>query len=218
MDGSLFLVDRGFTKTQVGDTGLTVSDYAAADGKAVFDLRRALRPLDLADSAQAQRLLGTYAIEALNDQNDVTRVYWLCGKIGVNSTTIEKVKQSLETVEPQRSYTILFVKFGENCTVTPPARKDLASIPAFVEFFESRELLYNIKENELQSKFTVLLPREVLEIKVMYGASDDQLPKLTWEDPMRRYYGLKVGQIVRCKRLAENGVDPIYRIVEKAAE
>lgn len=188
------------------------------EGRGVYDMRRALRPLDLADSAQAQRLLNAYMIEAENDEGDITRVYWLTGKIGVNSSTTDKVKLSLENTDPQRTYTLIFIKFGENCTVTPPARKDLASLPAVVEFFEGRELLVNIKRSELQSKMTILLPREAEEIKSMYGAGDEQFPKLSWNDPIRRYYGLQVGQIILCKRFAENGVDPIYRIVEKPTE
>lgn len=181
-------------------------------------MRRALRPLDLADSAQAQRLLNAYMIEAENPGGDITRVYWLTGKVGVNSVTTDKVKLFLENSESQRTYTLIFIKFGENCTVTAPARKDLLSLSAIVEFFESRELLVNIRRSELQSKMTVLLPREAEEIKSMYGASDEQFPKLSWNDPIRRYYGLQVGQIILCKRLAENGVDPIYRIVEPPVE
>ena len=96
-----------------------------------YDLRRSLRPLDLADPNYAQRLLNIYSVEAVNNQGDVTRVYWFCGKIGVNSVTVEKVKATMSDMDELRKYTIIFIKFGDNCTVTPPARKDLGKPKKF---------------------------------------------------------------------------------------
>jgi DNA-directed RNA polymerase subunit H (RpoH/RPB5) len=181
-------------------------------------MRRALRPLDLADTYQAQRLLNSFMIEAINEQNDITRVYWLAGQVGVKSSATDKARTWLENIEPEKTYTAIFVKFGYNCVLTPPARKDLILLPAIVEFFDSNELLVNMKLNELQPKMSVLLPKEAEEVKDMYGANDEQFPKLSWDDPIRRYFGAQIGQIIRFKRLAENGVDPMYRIVEKKKE
>jgi DNA-directed RNA polymerase subunit H (RpoH/RPB5) len=195
-------------------------------------IRKTLRSLDLADANYAQALLNSHIIEATNnaspESSDDVKVYWLCGKIGVNSPTLEKVREALANQTPTtdddgkdkgeadgvavgvgNTNTIIFVTF-EGASVSAPAKNSLSNIPATIEFFDSCELQCNITEHELQPKFKMLTQSEAENIKHIYGARNEQIPKLLWTDPIRRYFGLRRGQMLQCKRIAENGIDPMY--------
>lgn len=173
----------------------------------------------MADSVIAQRLLNRYSFTVEKDCSRRLSVYWLCGKIGVNSETLQMVQKRLseQEYETELPQTLLFVKF-ENCSVSSPARKDLATIDATIEFFDSTELLFNLSRHEIQPKFQVLTDSEAEEVKKKYGASGDKFPKLRWDDFIRRYYGMEVDQILKIKRYAENGREISYRVVLKAVE
>lgn len=179
-------------------------------------VRRTLRPLDLADSVIAQRLLNQYSFTVENNYTRRLSVYWLCGKIGVNSETLQMVrkKMSEEDYKIPLPHTLLFVKF-ENCSVSSPAKKDLSTIDSTIEFFDSAELLFNLTRHKIQPKFQVLSSSEAEEVKRKYGASGDKFPKLRWDDIIRRYYGMEVDQILKIKRYAENGREISYRVVLK---
>lgn len=179
------------------------------------EIERTLRPLDLADSVKAQRIMNSYSFTVTNAFDEELSVYWLCGKIGKNSETLDRVRQKLS--QKERPHTLLFVKF-ENCTISAPAKKDLATIPATIEYFDSAEILFNLTKHESQPKFKVLTQAEAEEVKRKYGASGDKFPKMRWDDPIRRYYGMNVDDIIQIKRFSENGREISYRVVLKAVE
>lgn len=184
-------------------------------------IRRNLRELDLANSYASQRLLNQYVMEGTHKfTQDKIKVYWLCGKIGVNSDTLDSIKNDIEKLLeiPQTSrLSIIFVTF-EGANISAPAKKQIALLSASLEFFDSSELQVNLTRHELQPKFKLLNDMESKAIKDMYGVNDDQLPKYLWNDPIRRYFGAEVGQIVECKRYCESGISKVYRIVERSTD
>lgn len=176
-----------------------------------IQVRDRLRALDLADAYHAQVLLNDdeFAIEGVHTvSGDHVKVYWLCGKIGVNSPTLEKVKTAMleASASSKTTNTVIFVAF-EGASVSAPAKKEASTIPATIEYFDSYEIQQNITTHELQPKFKLLTDQEASRVKHMYGAKDEQLPKMLMDDPIRRYFGAKKGQVFQCKRLAENGTE-----------
>jgi hypothetical protein len=169
---------------------LTDRGYKLINQFHVENVRERLRALDLADSHQAQILLNNdeFAIEGTHVKTkDNVKVYWLCGKIGVNSPTLEKVKTALLEASSSSSttHTVIFVAF-EGASVSAPAKKDVATIPATIElspkcianenhyltigsrYFDSSEIQQNITRHELQPKFKLLTDIEASNVKRMY--------------------------------------------------
>lgn len=203
-----------------------------------------LQGLDLADTDRSQQLMNQFDMVVECKRDDTTvHVFFLCGKIGVKTESMLKVKalfpeasadESLgdeevvddtqieefaELAEAQKGTmtgkppdTIILVQV-ENCTITPPARKVAAKIPAIIEIFDHNDLKRNITKHRLQPKFSLLSQSEADDLKQKYCVKNDQIPHMRWEDPIRRYYGLRVDQIVRILRLADGGKELSYRIV-----
>jgi DNA-directed RNA polymerase I, II, and III subunit RPABC1 len=201
-----------------------------------------LRFLDLADTERSQQLMSQFDLAIRRPDDTMIRVFWLCGKVGVKTESIINIQklyttiqddlisgdfedaddeQAAELVEAQKGQaalagkspdTIILIQV-ENCTITPPARKVAAKIPAIIEIFDCEFLMTNKTKNRYQPKYTLLSQTEAEDVKRKYCASDSQLPKLGWEDPMRRYFGLRVSQIVRIIRMSDAGKEVYYRIV-----
>lgn len=121
--------------------------------------------------------------------------YWLCGKIGVNSPTLEKVKTAMleASASSKTTNTVIFVAF-EGASVSAPAKKEASSIPATIEYvsekrtprfnggtrdhpkskclliryFDSHEIQQNITTHELQPKFTLLTDQQAYTVKHAY--------------------------------------------------
>lgn len=119
--------------------------------------------------------------------------YWLCGKIGVNSPTLEKVKTAMleASASSKTTNTVIFVAF-EGASVSAPAKKEASSIPATIEYvcenglprfnggtrkpnltsliryFDSHEIQQNITTHELQPKFTLLTDQQAYTVKQAY--------------------------------------------------
>lgn len=201
-----------------------------------------LRFLDLADAEKSQTLMDQFemCVKSKHNETSQIRVFWLCGKIGVNSESITKIQKLFpslaeeddnvdENVDEEEAVqlaqankgtnvenppdTIILIQV-ENCTITPPAKKIAAKIPAIVEIFDSQDLTRNVTKHRLQPKFVVLSQAETEDLKRKYCASNAQLPKMKWDDPVRRYFGLRVNQVIRCVRMADGGKDIYHRIVE----
>ena len=136
----------GFTETPVDkfcrcantlEQMLNDRGYKLANQLDHVNVRERLRALDLADSYQAQILLNNdeFAIEGIHAvSGDNVKVYWLCGKIGVNSPTLEKVKTTMleASASSSTTNTVIFVAF-EGASVSAPAKKDVSTIPATIE-------------------------------------------------------------------------------------
>lgn len=181
--------------------------------------------LDMADSERSQALMNQYELKATRETDDsFLIVKYLCGKVGVKTDSMQKVKDLFPALRDKESAikhkvvekqpdVVMLVQL-EGCNITAPAQKECAKFPAVVEVFNYKQLLRNITKHEYQPKFRVMSELEKEEVKRKYICSDDQLPKMLWEDPIRQYFGLKEGQMISCTRLADVGKEPYYRIVQ----
>lgn len=75
------------------------------------DAREKLRSLDLADPLNAQLMLNSHLIEGVQPTGDDIKVYWLCGKVGVNSPTFKTVRTTIADSSSNVSHVVLFVTF-----------------------------------------------------------------------------------------------------------
>ncbi|KAJ2552616.1 DNA-directed RNA polymerases II 24 kDa polypeptide (RNA polymerase II subunit 5) [Coemansia sp. RSA 1933] len=125
-------------------------------------------------------------------------------------------------VKPIREYITRMAKESvNNCiiiyrkTMTSRANTAIATISGKcrVEKFEESNLLVNITEHELVPQHKVLNDEQKKEILRRYRLRETQLPRISSEDPVARYYGMTRGQVVQIIRASETaGRYVTYRI------
>lgn len=85
--------------------------------------------------------------------------------------------------------------------------------------FHADTLLYDIWEHAAVPKHTLLTNDERESLLATFKCTEDQLPRMMREDPMARYMGLRVGDVVRIERPSVTvGMDIYYRIVVEPEE
>lgn len=101
--------------------------------------------------------------------------------------------------------------------LTSPANAQLRELETqgtFLSAFGENELLFDIYEHEKVPRHVLVSAEEKAELLRQYKLSERQLPELQRHDPMARYLGLAVGDVVRIHRVSPTvGHDVYYRIV-----
>ena len=104
--------------------------------------------------------------------------------------------------------------------LTPFAKTAIAELandperPLVVEFFNQNELLIDITEHELVPEHYVLNKEEKMNLLKRYKLEETQLPRMQTGDPVARYFGLGIGDVVKIIRPSETaGRYVTYRIV-----
>ena len=69
-----------------------------------------------------------------------------------------------------------------------------------VQFFSIAELLNNVSQHALQPAFRRLATAETVAILDKFSTTKAQLPKLRWQDPIRRYYDYAKEDLIEIKR------------------
>lgn len=83
-----------------------------------------------------------------------------------------------------------------------------------IEFFTYNELVINITKHVLQPKFVVCSKKTKDKLLEQYAITGNQLPKMSPQDPIARYYGARAGKLFKIERKSENaGSYLTYRIV-----
>ena len=128
-------------------------------------------------------------------------------KVGVKT-----IKQYCEMMkEASVSHAILVVKQG----VTPFAKTALQEMAStyLIAHFRDAELLVDVTEHRLVPAHALLSPEDRQALLDRYKLRAEQLPRIQRTDPVARYYGLKVGDVVKIVRPSETaGRYVTYRV------
>ena len=128
-------------------------------------------------------------------------------KVGVKT-----IKQYCEMMkEASVSHALLVVKQG----VTPFAKTALQEMAStyLIEHFRDAELLVDVTEHRLVPAHALLSPEDRQALLDRYKLRAEQLPRIQRTDPVARYYGLKVGDVVKIVRPSETaGRYVTYRV------
>ena len=118
-------------------------------------------------------------------------------KVGVKT-----IKQYCEMMKEARvRHAILVVQQG----VTPFAKTALQEMAStyLIEHFRDAELLVDVTEHRLVPAHALLSPEDRQALLDRYKLRAEQLPRIQRTDPVARYYGLKVGDVVKIVRPSE---------------
>ena len=87
---------------------------------------------------------------------------------------------------------------------TSIARRELDQLqPCRIEIFSQDELVVNITEHNLVPKHILLSQEQKIELLKKYRVKEFQLPRISVEDPIAKYFGVKKGQILKIIRASE---------------
>jgi len=87
-----------------------------------------------------------------------------------------------------------------NTSLTKDAYTDLKGIFDNMEFFLLEELVYDPTEHFLCPEFTLLTDEEAKKFLERNNLTYEDLPIISENDPISRYYGAKAGNIFKIKR------------------
>ena len=100
--------------------------------------------------------------------------------------------------------------------LTPSAKqavKEMTMHGYRMEYFRDPELLVDITEHKLVPEHVVLSPQQKQELLDKYRLKPTQLPRIQISDPVARYFGLQLHQVVKIVRPSETAGRYItYRI------
>lgn len=83
-----------------------------------------------------------------------------------------------------------------------------------IEIFKLSDLLFNPTKHSLVPKHSRISLEEQKEVLEFYKAEKKDLPKISVNDPIAKYYGMKVGEICKIERYSETtGFSNFYRHV-----
>jgi DNA-directed RNA polymerase I, II, and III subunit RPABC1 len=151
-----------------------------------------------------------------DDETNKIIVFFPADKLGIKT-----VKEYVEIMQGSCIYRAIIVTQNQ---ITAQARKALeqCAIPLSnssehilqFERFQEAELQINITKHVLVPKHEVLSDYEKQEVINKYRLQLSQFPRILKDDPISRYYGMTVGQLVRITRPSETaGRYVTYRVV-----
>jgi DNA-directed RNA polymerase I, II, and III subunit RPABC1 len=109
-------------------------------------------------------------------------------------------------------HVILLLKEKENSAVTKELSKEIYKN---VEVFLKKNMMFNITHHEYVPKHSILSKDEEKDLLEKYNlTTTKKLPKISKDDPVAKYYGMKTNQICKIIRKSpEVGTYIYYRLV-----
>lgn len=115
--------------------------------------------------------------------------------------------------ERQCDHAILVI-YGSLTSPAVSMLRELEGQGLYLTAFNENELMVDIYEHEKVPLHEVLTAAEKASLLASLRITTKQLPEMQRHDPMARYLGLKVGDVVRIRRVSPTvGFDVYHRIV-----
>ena len=94
------------------------------------------------------------------------------------------------------------------------ARLSVTNEPRRIELFKEDDLLVNITKHQLVPQHILLSAEEKQRVLERYKLKESQLPRMTSNDPVAKYFGMTRGDVVKIIRKSETaGRYVTYRLV-----
>lgn len=81
-----------------------------------------------------------------------------------------------------------------------------------IDTFNKKEFMVNVVSSTYVPKHEIVNKDEVL--KNYPNILEQDFPVILWHDPIMRYYGGRIGDLVRIERHGENGINYYYRLCQ----
>lgn len=147
--------------------------------------------------------------------NKTVYVFFVGSNIGVKE--INYYDEVMVKHDPPVNHAILISVFGGS-TLTPFALGRINELNQengkIIENFHISSLQFNITKHELQpKKMEICTQEEKVQVLSGYGAKECQLQAIPKDDSLAKYFGLQVGDVLKCVRYSESvGNCNYYRI------
>jgi len=106
---------------------------------------------------------------------------------------------------------ILLLRDKENSAVSKELMKEMYNK---VEVFLKKRMAFNITKHQFVPKHSILNEEEEKELLEKYNTTKGKLPKISKNDPIAKYYGMKTDQVCKIIRWSpEVGETNYYRLV-----
>jgi len=107
---------------------------------------------------------------------------------------------------------ILILKEKENSAISKELTKDIYDK---VEVFLRKNMVFNITQHSFVPRHILLSTEEEKKVVTKYFTTKSKLPKISKNDPVAKYYGLKPDQVCKIIRKSpEVGESIYYRLVK----
>ncbi|KAH0676619.1 hypothetical protein KY285_024420 [Solanum tuberosum] len=126
------------------------------------------------------------------------------------------VKEMRPYAERLRQEEISQAIFVVQQKLTPKSHQFISEVSTMLhlEVFQEAELVVNVKDHAIVPEHQPLTNEEKKSLLERYTVKESQLPRIQFNDPIAKYYGLKRGQIVKIIRPSETaGRYVTYRYV-----
>ncbi|KAJ2160724.1 DNA-directed RNA polymerases II 24 kDa polypeptide (RNA polymerase II subunit 5) [Coemansia sp. RSA 552] len=164
------------------------------------DLSRSLDEFrtQFAPNGKVDRVRLTFVVQKKDDPTNQMFVFFPDAK----SVGVAIVRDYMQKMARESVYNGIIVYWGSFPSGADKVRT--SALPKIrLERFNESELLVNITEHELVPQHRILSDEQKKEILKRYRLKETQLPRISLDDPVARYYGMVRGQVVQIIRPSE---------------
>ena len=173
--------------------------YLGLDDRDAFE-----RVLDQAPDDQWKNKLSTKANHRTLDRE--LYIVWVPGR--QLNTNIKHIYTDLISKKCRRAIFIYDESITTNAKSIIASSRQIA-----IDAFSIDQLQINITKHTFQPVFELCSSTDLNKICESYGCTKSQLPKLLYDDPIRRYFGLSKNDLIKTTQVYGTLHDIEYRIV-----
>ncbi|KAJ2805081.1 DNA-directed RNA polymerases II 24 kDa polypeptide (RNA polymerase II subunit 5) [Coemansia guatemalensis] len=164
------------------------------------DLTRTLDQFrsEFASSGTVDRVRLTFVVQKKDDPTNQMFVFFPEAR----SVGVAHIREYISKMSKESVTNGIIVYAGSMSPLTEKVRTSLPSNYRLEKFHES-DLLVNITEHELVPQHRILSDEQKKDILKRYRLRETQLPRISLDDPVARYYGMVRGQVVQIIRPSE---------------